>query len=343
MGLRPASTSGIGWPIPIPARWFDEWGSSIAVPGGIRLKGGSRGLMPSTFTAHLLVDTSVVDPGEAVFVRPRGVLGRDGHKWQPVFVQRVANGPAVRGSGGHGHSRVQIEFETALAFQTFIFAPKAACYVPRDRLFEPVTHIPNGKVPWGVSQVVQAPFAMPKLESCETFGTKSNMTVRSIGWFRQCRLVVVQGSPLPINVVITGIRKVIVLALHVPAKMSLAFKVLFAGWGEIGERGSRTWWIGGVIRPISLIVVVLIILVRGVVNFTRGSIQTFAILVCRVSFASAGKCFGPRVDLSNERGGTSSFLPSIDVVNDIRGRGTMVLNLFGVASFLFRLDLAGQT
>jgi len=159
---------------------------------------------------------------------------------------------------------------------------------------------------------------MPKLESCETFGTKSNMTVRSIGWFRQCRLVVVQGSPLPINVVITGIRKVIVLALHVPAKMSLAFKVLFASWGEIGERGSRIWWIGGVIRPISLIVVVLIILVRGVVNFTRGSIQTFAILVCRVSFASAGKCFGPRVDLSNERGGTSSFFPSIDVVNDIR-------------------------
>ena len=125
--------------------------------------------------------------------------------------------------------------------------------------------------------------------------------------------------------------------------MSLAFEVLFASWWEIGGWGSRTWWIGGDIWPISLIVVVLIILVRGVVNFTRGAIQTFPILVGRVSFASAGKLFGTRVDLSDERGSSSNFLPSVDVINDISESGTMALDLFGVASFLFRLDLAGQT
>ena len=77
---------------------------------------------------------------------------------------------------------------------------------------------------------------MPKLESLEAFGAESNVTVRANGGFGHRRMVIVHGVPLPINVVVTGIRKGFVLGLHVPAKMTLAVEVCSQVGGKSGSR-----------------------------------------------------------------------------------------------------------
>jgi hypothetical protein len=147
-------------------------------------------------------------------------------------------------------------------------------------------------------------------------------------------VVVVHVTPLPVDVIRTGFRHFVRLALHLLAEISLAFQVLFASRWEIVEWGCRSWGVGGIIRPISL-VVVLIILIRGAFGITRGPIQTFAILECGVSFAGSGKLFGSFVDLCDERGCSANVLPSVDLVNDIRGMGSSATQWFGVAPFLF--------
>jgi hypothetical protein len=147
-------------------------------------------------------------------------------------------------------------------------------------------------------------------------------------------VVVVHGIPLPVDVIRTGFRHFVRLALHLLAEISLAFQVLFARRWEIVEWGCRSWGVGGIIRPISLDVV-LIILIRGAIGITRDPIQTFAILECSVSFAGSGKLFGSFVDLGDKRGCSANVLPSVDLVNDIRRMGSGATQWLGVAPFLF--------